>query len=83
MTYMNGWSWFVYSVLFFLIGGFALIFIHPLVALVIAILWAYGIVKYIVMYLNGVPIEYEEGEEEYFSTEDIMCAKVGEWISRK
>ena len=83
MTYMNGWSWFLYSVLFFLIGGFALIFIHPFVALAIAILWAYGIVRYIIMRLSGVPIEYEEEEEEYFSIEDMMCAKIGEWITKR
>ena len=83
MTYMNGWSWFVYSALFFLMSGFALIFIHPLVALVIAILWVYGIVRYIVMYLKGVPIEYEEKEEEYFTGNDYISCKIGEWISRK
>ena len=83
MTYMNGWSWFLYSVLFFLIGGFALIFIHPFVALVIAILWAYGIIRYIIMYLNGVPIEYEEKEEEYFTGDDYIACKIGEWVSRR
>ena len=82
MIYMNGWAWFLYTVLFFLGVGFSYIFIHPFMALLLAIMWAYGIVRYIIMYVKGVPIEYEE-EEEYFSTEDIMCAKIGEWISRK
>ena len=83
MTYMNGWSWFLYSVLLFLIGAFTLIFIHPLAALAVAILWAYGIVRYIIMYLSGVPIEYGEREEEYFTGDDYIACKVGEWISRK
>lgn len=83
MTYMNGWSWFLYTAMFFLGVGFSYIFIHPIMALILAIMWAYGIVRYVIMYVNGVPVKYEEKEEEYFTGDDYIACKVGEWISKR
>lgn len=83
MTYMNGWSWFLYTVMFFLGVGFSYIFIHPLMALLLAIMWAYGIIRYAIMYIGGVPVEYEGDDEEYFTGDDYISCKVGEWISKR
>lgn len=83
MTYMNGWSWFLYTVMFFLGIGFSYIFIHPFMALLLAIMWAYGIIRYAIMHISGVPVGYEEVEETTFTDDDFINCKVGEWVSRR
>lgn len=83
MTYMNGWSWFLYTAMFFLGVGFSYIFIHPIMALLLAIMWAYGIVRYVIMYVNGVPVKYEEADKTTFTDDDFINCKVGEWVSRR
>ena len=83
MIYMNGWSWVLYTVLFFLGVGLSYIFIHPFMALLLAIMWAYGIVRYVIMYISGMPIEYEEVEGTTFTDDDFLNCKVGEWVSRR
>ena len=83
MTYMNAWSWFLYTVLFFCGVVFSYIFIHPILSIVLTLMWIYGIIGYMVSGNKTKPTDNETKDESYFTDEDFIACKVGEWVSRK
>lgn len=83
---MNAWSWFLYTVLFFCGIVFSYIFIHPILSIVLTLMWIYGIIGYAV---SDAPIHYEEeiandSEENWDSfVSDFAAYKVGEWLNKR
>lgn len=78
--YMDAWSWFLYTVLFFCGVIFCLMFIHPLMSIVLIILWLYGIIGYII---SGKNIKCKMNNKSYFTDEDFIYCKMGEWVSKR
>ena len=79
---MNVWSWFIYTVLFFCGVAFSYIFIHPIISIALTLMWIYGIIRYMTSGNKTKLTNDKMKDELYFTDEDFIYAKVGEWVSR-
>ena len=81
---MKAWGCFIYTILFFaIILGEWLILggtLGTFVAIAFGCMWLYGLITIIV---SGDDWGDNDKDESYFTTEDYINCKIGDWVSRR